>query len=178
MFNEYNNKLQNDRIAKNTYLKNEINSPIPEEERGGFKGLNYFPVDGKFRFELELIEFPDKIEIIIKDSKGNDRHFIKFGKFKFKIDDIENQLIAYKSDVNDTRLFIPYKDKTTAIDSYGAGRYLDLEEEHDKVGEKWILDFNLAYNPWCAYNSKYSCPLVPDENVLNVAVTAGEKKYK
>lgn len=178
MFNEYNNKIQNERIAKNSYLKNEPNSPIMKDERSGFKGLNYFDLDSAFRFELKLVEFSEKREIIIKDSKDNDRHFIKFGKFIFKIDDIDNELIAYKSEEDENRLFIPFKDKTTGTESYGAGRYIDLSEEDDKNGDKWILDFNHAYNPWCAYNSKYSCPLVPDENVLGVAINAGEKKLK
>lgn len=178
MFNEYNNKIQNERIAKNSYLKNEPNSPIKKEERSGFKSLNYFPIDSLFKFELQLVEFSEKQDIIIKDSKDNDRSFIKFGKFIFKIGDIVNELIAYKSDVNDSRLFVPFKDKTTDVETYGAGRYIDLSEEDDKIGDKWILDFNHAYNPWCAYNPNYSCPLVPQGNVLDIAITAGEKKLK
>ena len=176
--NEYNDQMLKDRLSKNGYLKNDPNSPIPVAEREEFPNLNYFDPDIAYRFELELIEFAEKEPIMVKDSKGDDRHFIKFGKFEFKVGDTEHQLIAYKSDVNDTRLFIPFKDSTSAIETYGAGRYIDLSEERDKIGDKWILDFNLAYNPWCAYNYDYSCPLVPAENVLEVGILAGEKKLK
>ena len=174
----YIDQMLKDRLSKDGYLKNETDSPILKEERDEFTNLNYFDPDIAYRFELELIEFAEKQQIIVKDSKGNDRHFFKYGKFEFKVGDTDHQLIAYKSDVNDTRLFIPFKDSTSAKETYGAGRYLDLSEETDKVENKWILDFNLAYNPWCAYNYSYSCPLVPDENVLKVEIPVGEKKLR
>ena len=178
MNNEYIEKINKDRVNKDKYLKNEPNSPIPAEDKEEFTNLNYFNPDIAYRFELELIEFAEKQQIVVKDSKGSDRHFFKYGKFEFKVGNTDHQLIAYKSDVNDSRLFIPFKDSTSAKETYGAGRYLDLSEENDKVENKWILDFNLAYNPWCAYNYDYSCPLVPDENVLKVEIMAGEKKLK
>ena len=172
----YVDKMLKDRLSKDGYLKNEPDSPILEGEREGFTNLNYFDPDIAYRFELELNEFAEKQQIIVKDSKGNDRHFFKYGKFEFKVGDSEHQLVAYKADMKDRILFIPFKDNTTAKETYGAGRYLDLSEETDKVENKWLLDLNLAYNPWCAYNSNYSCPLVPDENVLKVAIPVGEKK--
>ena len=171
----YKEQILNDRKTKDDSFKTP-QTPIIEEDQVEFTNLNYFNVDMKFRLELELQEFTDKEQEIIKDSKGNDRYFIKWGKFEFIIDNVQNALIAYKSKTDDTRLFIPFKDSTTAEETYGAGRYLDLTENNDKVGQKWVLDFNLAYNPWCAYNYNYSCPLVPVENMLNVRILAGEKK--
>ncbi|NOR45927.1 MAG: DUF1684 domain-containing protein [Candidatus Delongbacteria bacterium] len=173
----YKEQILIDRKAKDDSFKTP-ETPIIEEDRTGFTNLNYFNVDMKFRLELELQEFTEKEQEIIKDSKGNDRYFIKWGKFEFAIDNVQNALIAYKSSAEDTRLFIPFKDSTTAEETYGAGRYIDLMENNDKVGQKWILDFNLAYNPWCAYNYNYSCPLVPVENMLNVRILAGETKMK
>jgi len=75
-------------------------------------------------------------------------------------------------------LFVPFKDATSGKETYGAGRYLDLEPGRDRTqGEKWILDFNQAYNPWCAYSEAYNCPFVPTENWLEAPIYAGEKDY-
>ncbi|MDA3884761.1 MAG: DUF1684 domain-containing protein [Candidatus Delongbacteria bacterium] len=172
----YREQISNNRKFKDDSFKNDPHSPIMKEELSEFANLNYFNVNLKYRLELELQKFTEKEQEIIKDSKGNDRFFIKWGKFEFIIDNIQNTLIAYKSKAEDTRLFIPFKDLTTAEETYGAGRYLDLTENDDKIGLKWVLDFNLAYNPWCAYNYNYSCPLVPVENMLQVKIQAGEKK--
>jgi uncharacterized protein (DUF1684 family) len=88
-------------------------------------------------------------------------------------------LQAYKSDPADDRLFVPFRDKTSGDETHGAGRYLDLEpERHLTADGTWILDFNEAYNPWCAYSDAYACPLVPPENWLPVPVWAGEKEYR
>jgi len=171
----YSDNIRKERISKDEFLKN---SPVMNNASDSFSGLNYFDPDISYRFELELLEFPVKEPIIIKDSKGNDRHFLKWGRFEFVIDGILNHLNAYKSNAGETRLFVPFKDATTAKETYGAGRYIDLEDEHDKVNGKWILDFNLAYNPYCAYSHNYSCPLVPVENILKVEILAGEKKLK
>jgi uncharacterized protein (DUF1684 family) len=75
-------------------------------------------------------------------------------------------------------LFIPFKNATSGKEIYGAGRYLDLELERDRTPDgKWILDFNQAYNLWCVYSKAYTCPFVPVENWLEVAILAGEKNY-
>lgn len=88
-------------------------------------------------------------------------------------------LQAYKSDYLQESLFIPFRDITNGKETYSAGRYIDLDSVKHTIDKgKWILDFNRAYNPFCAYNSAYSCPFVPPENWLKVAIQAGEKKYK
>ena len=176
--NNYKVQILNDRKSKDEFLKSSPGSPIDKNDIADFTNLDYFEVDIKYRFELDLQEFPEKEKTIIKDSKGNDRIFLKWGHFEFDVDGKNTQVTAFKSNENDPNLFISFKDLTTAEESYGAGRYLDLHEENDKTPfGKWILDFNLVYNPWCAYNFNYSCPLVPVENIVNVAIKAGEKKY-
>jgi len=103
---------------------------------------------------------------------------LRWGEFRFKIGDKACTLQAYKSDPNEERLFVPFRDETSGKETYGAGRYLDLDDEHHCTTDgKWILDFNCAYNPWCAYSDAYACPFVDPENWLKVAVRAGEKKY-
>jgi len=153
-------------------------SPISFDEKENFKGLHYYPPDIKYRFELELGEYTEKDTLKIKDTKGNIRDFIRFGEFRFNIDETNCKLQAYKSELQEERLFIPFKDSTTGKETYPAGRYLDMESGSYQLPDgRWILDFNTAYNPWCAYSENYSCPLTPAENILDVEVCAGEKNY-
>jgi uncharacterized protein (DUF1684 family) len=106
------------------------------------------------------------------------REFFRWGEFRFKIGDKDCTLQVYKSDPQEDRLFISFWDATSGKETYGAGRYLDLETGKHQTSEgKWILDFNRAYNPWCAYSKDYVCPFVPPENWLDVEVRAGEKAY-
>ena len=170
-------KIEHNRIEKNQFLSTDGQSPIPFLKRRKFGGLNYFPPESKFIFELELQEHAGKKTMEVKDSKGNTRKFIAWGEFYFELNSEKHTLQAYKSDAEEDRLFIPFKDATSGKETYGAGRYLDLETEHDYSDGKWSLDFNAAYNPYCAYSHNYACPLVPPENILRVPILAGEKNY-
>ncbi|MDP8202809.1 MAG: DUF1684 domain-containing protein [Candidatus Tenebribacter burtonii] len=174
----YKNQVELNRIGKDNFFKTNFQSPIPSEERTKFTKLNYFDPDLKYRFELELEESDHKEKIKIEDTGGNLRDFLKWGKFTFEINKQEYVLFAYKSTKEETRLFVPFKDATSGKETYGAGRYIDLEEERDKIENKWILDLNFATNPWCAYSHNYVCPLIPFENILQVEIKAGEKSYK
>jgi uncharacterized protein (DUF1684 family) len=102
---------------------------------------------------------------------------LKFGLFTFEVEGQHLKLIAYKSveDPYARSLFLPFSDETSGHETYAAGRYLDLEEQG---GDDYELDFNLAYNPYCAYNEDYTCPVPPFENKLSVKILAGEKNYK
>lgn len=175
----YKREIKEGRIGKDNFFKTNVQSPIPQEEKENFTKLNYFEPDLNYRFKLELTELTEKTEVKIEDTGGNLRDFLKWGKFTFVINGQEYVLYAYKSDKTETRLFIPFKDATSGKETYGAGRYLDLYEERDKISEdRWILDFNLASNPWCAYSPNFVCPLIPFENILNVKIEAGEKDYQ
>ena len=171
-------KIEQERKQKDMFLSSHYQSPIPFEQRQQFTGLNYYPPDPDYRFELELNEHEEKKKLKIEDTQGNEREFLRWGEFRFKIGGKDCTLQAYKSDPHEERLFVPFKDETSARETYGAGRYLDLDyEAHHTAEEKWILDLNNAYNPWCAYCDAYACPFVDPENWLKVAVCAGEKKY-
>ncbi len=175
---EWEDRLKLKRKEKNRFFRAHPQSPIPFEEREGFKGLGYFPPDADYRFELELHEHETKEKVTMPDTSGNMQEFIRWGEFKFRINGQECCLQAYKSDPQEERLFIPFQDKTSGDQTYQSGRYIDLELEKDRTSQgKWILDFNQAYNPFCAYSDAYVCPLVPPENRLEVAVRAGEKNY-
>ncbi len=164
-------------MEKDSYFGSDPDSPIPDQERGGFQGLKYFPPGFDYRVDAELARFENPEVVTLVTSKGTIRPYLKYGVFTFQLQGKKLQLHAYKAadDPHERSLFIPFRDETSGRESYGSGRYLDLEETR---GEKYVLDFNLAYNPYCAYSENYVCPFPPRENTLPVPVKAGEKNYK
>jgi hypothetical protein len=168
--------LERARESKDAYFAQHWQSPIPPQDRPRFKGLQYYLPDPSYRFELELYEHSEKGAVRMAYTKGNEQDFVRWGEFRFKIAGREQSLQAYKGNREEERLFVPFKDATSGKETYGAGRYLDLEPDRDRTQEgKWILDFNQAYSPWCAYSEAYTCPFVPAENWLEVPILAGEK---
>jgi len=169
------------REEKDQFLKEHPQSPIPEEIREDFKGLDYFPVNPSTRFHCRLNRYPDPEAVRMMTSAGVERDYLKVGYVRFIIDGRVQTLQAYRSAQEDRSegegetLFVPFKDATSGKESYGAGRYLEIEENPDG---SFLVDFNRAYNPFCAYSERYSCPYPPRENWLDVEVKAGEKKFR
>lgn len=169
-------EIEGFRKEKDSYFASDSESPIPGEDRPGFKGLRYFP-SPDYRVKARLNRF-DKAEVIsMTTSKGTIRPYVKYGAFRFELEGKRLQLHAYKAadDPQQNSLFVPFTDETSGRESYGTGRYLDIEEAR---GRGYVLDFNLAYNPYCAYNENYVCPFPGRENRLPLAVKAGEKSYR
>ncbi|MCD6574674.1 DUF1684 domain-containing protein [Candidatus Aerophobetes bacterium] len=170
--------LEREREEKDRFFLEHPQSPLSFRERSEFKGLAYFPPNPDYLFELELHEHREKKTIKIAYTKGNEQEFLRWGEFRFKINGQEQILQAYKGSPIEETLFVPFKDGTSGKETYGAGRYIDLDPDTDKtIDGKWILDFNKAYNPWCVYSEAYTCPFVPPENWLKVPIYAGEKNY-
>jgi uncharacterized protein (DUF1684 family) len=160
------------RERKDEFFKTGQNSPVGH---GEFKGLKYFDPDPEFRFETELRRNPSQTSVMMTTSKGSRQLFNSIGHFEIGVEGKLVRLGAYQSaEREDTSIFVPFRDATSGRESYGAARYLDLEVQHD---DRYTVDFNYAYNPYCAYSDAYVCPLPPAENWLTVAVRAGEKKY-
>lgn len=147
---------------------------IEEDLLEKFKGLRYFDVDSAYKLKAAVIECPlNKVEF--KTTTERAPVYYTICKLRFNIKGVDCELMAYAEDsLGQSGLFIPFKDLTSNKTSYGGGRYLDVKSKGEK--ESLTLDFNLAYNPYCHYNHSYSCPLVPIENTLKVAIEAGEKK--
>ncbi len=174
---KWKDELERERIGKDAFFKG-FQSPVSFTDQEKFKGLDYYPPDPEYRFELAILEHPEKKNIQIEDTKGNIRDFIRWGEFQFEIKGQNCVLQAYKGDISDDRFFVPFRDLTTGKETYGAGRYIDLQPyEHKTEQGTWILDFNKSYNPWCAYSQDYACPFVPPENWLKVEVRAGERNF-
>lgn len=171
-------QIEADRRNKDAFFGQDWQSPISTEERAVFQGLDYYPADDRLRFELELHEHTDKRTTTMTFTKGEEREFIRWGEFRFQIDGRKCTLQAYRHDPDEEQLFVPLWDATSGNETYGAGRYLDLDPLANQTANgKWVVDFNAAYNPWCAYSDAYTCPVVPAENRLTVPVRAGEKSY-
>jgi len=175
---EWKENLQQERQIKDRFFAEHWQSPIPAKDRTRFKGLDYFPPDLAYRFELELHEHEEKRVVRMAYTKGQEQDFLRWGEFRFKVGDKELAIQAYKSNPTEERLFILFRDATSGKETYGAGRYLDLEPDKNRTAKgKWILDLNKAYNPWCVYSEDYTCPFVPPENRLEAPIRAGEKNY-
>lgn len=164
--------LTNFRQQKDHFFATSTDSPIPAEERDSFEGLKYFPEAPELRFELRIQEYDDKPKVPIQTTTGDVRQYERFGKVEFTVGGETASLTVYRTPHG---FFIPFADSLAGTETYGAGRYLDPEVLPDG---RLVVDFNLAYNPYCVYNEAYSCPLTPAENRIDVPIRAGEKDYK
>lgn len=146
------------------------------------KYFHFFSPDEKFRVVANFIQLNDTAGFIMKTSGTRTSRYFKYGILNFEIDRKPYQLRVYRSqDLMATKeykdyLFVPYTDLTSGEESYGGGKYLEFFIK-DIINNTVVLDFNKAYNPYCAYASGYNCPIPPRENNLNVAIKAGEKQF-
>jgi uncharacterized protein (DUF1684 family) len=154
------------------------NSPLLPKDRSGFHGLQYYPVDPAMKFSVPLHRYPAPAGVRLGTNTGEIRSGLRYGYFDFQVEGRDCRLQAYRlEDSPDSRgpqLFVPFRDATSGDETYAAGRYIDLKENTSGI---YDLDFNRAYNPSCAYNTEFSCPVPPAENTLKVPIRAGEKKY-
>lgn len=176
MGDPYVESLRRMRREKDQWFKVSPHSPLPAEERGAFAGLRYFEPDPAYR--VDATWEPDAAPPVVRmqTSTGEERDYLVAGKFRFMLEGREHALNGYaplQAHAHD--LFVPFRDETSGKDTYGAGRYLEVSLPHHGRAE---IDFNLAYNPHCAYSEAYSCPFPPPENWLKAAVRAGEKTYE
>lgn len=159
------------RAEKDEFYGSHLQSPLTKEQKKDFKGLIYFPENESLRLEVLVDEFADKPTFEMQTSTGSVQIYQKFGKFKFTVEDAEVELTIYQSEHG---FFLPFVDSLANQETYPAGRYLEPDA---LAGNRFIVDFNLAYNPYCAYNEIWSCPITPAENRLKVPIRAGEKLF-
>jgi uncharacterized protein (DUF1684 family) len=170
--------LERRRERKDEYFGSDPHSPIPPEDREGFDGLPYYPPDADYRFVVELDEHDERESVVVGTSTGGEQEYLAWGEFHVEINGEQVTIQAYKGDPEEDRLWVPFRDETSGEETYGAGRYLDLEPDTHRTDDgEWVLDFNQAYNPTCAYSDRYECPLPPTENWLAVRIEAGERAF-
>ena len=164
-------ELEAFREEKDAFFGSHPQSPLTREQKKEFSGLNYFPENEALRLEVKVEELPVKEAFEMQTSTGSVQLYEKFGRFRFMVDDQEVELTIYQSEHG---FFLPFVDSLAGSETYPAGRYLKPEP---LPGGYFFIDFNVAYNPYCAYNEMWSCPITPAENRLKVAVRAGEKLF-
>ena len=172
----YQGAIDGYRSEKDAFFKSSRQSPIPADQREAFDGLPYYPLDVDLVFEglaLEPYAGDEPANFQIPTSDGKLRPARRAGTFTFELDGAPRRLTAYTFESSPSEsLFVPFLDKTSGHETYGAGRYLDLEPDDDGT---YAIDFNLAYHPSCVYAPQYSCPLTPAENRLATRIEAGER---
>jgi uncharacterized protein (DUF1684 family) len=177
---EHRQKIEKERQDKDQKFKEE-NSPLAKEKRPDFKGLNYYPIDYQYFVKCKLIINKKKKTINFPTTTKRIAVYKVFGKLIFELNGQPCSLTVYQNVENKRRpeyadyLFVPFRDLTSNQTTYGGGRYLDFRIP--KAEEVW-LDFNTAYNPYCAYSYEYSCPIPPKENTLKIAIEAGETNFE
>jgi len=161
-------------------------SPFKRDTTVKFTGLKYFDVNPDFVFKSKLYKYAIPETVVVSGTKGEKRTQIKYGYFQFTYKGKTHKINVYKypeSVIKDGKeylrnyLAIWFRDLTTGDETYEVGRYLDVEEESPDPDFLYTLDFNKAYNPYCAYTPIYSCAIPRDEDFINLRIEAGEKKY-
>ena len=164
-------ELEAFRAEKDEFFGGHPQSPLTREQKQSFKGLSYFPENNGLRLDVKVDEFPIKEKFEMQTSTGDIQPYEKFGRFQFVVDGEKAELTIYQSEYG---FFLPFVDVLAGRETYPAGRYLEPEL---LPGDHFLVDFNIAYNPYCAYNEMWSCPITPAENRLKVAIRAGEKLF-
>lgn len=176
-------ELLSHREEKDEFFDEHPQSPIPPGEREDFDGLAYFDPDPDYRVTatVEVHERPDPVEMDV--SAGPPQRYLRVATLHFELggadDGEEYELAGYRQTEDGTGLFVPFRDKTTGQQTYEGGRYMEFEIEGKlEDGTELVLDFNLAYSPFCAYSETFACSLPPEENWLETEIQAGEKAYR
>jgi uncharacterized protein len=173
----YINEIREHRDELETFMRTSPESPFADDP-SKFTGLKFFPADLKYKITAVLTPISDKKQVLLATNDGKEQRYREYAYAEFDHGGFHNKLLILE--VIDPgpsmgKLFLAFGDGTSAETTYGAGRYLDISKAQ---GSNTItLDFNKAYNPYCAYNDKFSCPLPPSENLLTVPIQAGEKAY-
>ena len=169
-------KLLQFRKEKDRAWKNDKESPLTGEQKRNFKGLNYFPANPNLSFELTLDKnIPDVgKEVIIKTTGGDEQIYLEAGRVRFTVESKKIDATIFEDPEQEQfQYYLLFRDQTTGTETYENGRMLQIP----KKGDKLIVDFNYAYNPYSSYNDNWDCPITPVENILPVTIHAGEKKF-
>lgn len=173
----YVKKIEAERQEKDRFMRASRESPFASAP-ADYKGLKYFPPDVHYRVVAQLHPVRDGKPVILSTNDGDEQRYVEYAHAEFNLDGVSNKLLILEiidPGPSQGNLFLAFGDATSARETYGAGRYLDVAKV---PGSNTVtLDFNLAYNPYCAYSGSYSCPLPPRENILAIPIRAGEMNY-
>ncbi len=176
---KYRAEIANHRAALNEQFFDPAETPLDSTSFYTWKGLKFFPIQEKYKVKAQLTLIENANVFELPHSHQKTKPYKQYGKLKFELEGKAFELLVLEQEVKkpgyENYLIVPFTDETTGKETYGAGRYLDLEKSDAK---EVILDFNLSYNPYCAYNEAYTCPIPPKENNLSLRIEAGMKYTK
>lgn len=168
----------------NAEFRDASKSPLSEKQRKKFNGLDFYPIDSSLIVTAKLTKTPNALAFHFPTTGKRAPLYRSYGIVSFKIDTVNYKLTVYKNEEPNLEagyenyLFLPFKDKTSGTTSYKAGRYIQLFTTDEQKNGTIVINFNEAYNPYCAYNAKYQCPLTPDDNFINTEIRAGVMDFK
>ena len=169
---------------ENARFKDATTSPLTKKDLKSFKGLDFFPVDSTYIVYADFEKTENAPVFEMPTTTDRKPLYKEYGILTFELHGAQNKLTIYQSqdDTQDEKykdyLFLPFTDETSGIESYGGGRYMDVMISDQQKDGRFLLNFNNTYNPYCAYNKNYSCPLTPRKNHLTIAIKAGIKDFK
>ena len=169
-------ELEKFRADKDAFFREDARSPLTREQQATFEGLAYYQENGALvvreAFVTDGVDLEQ--EIVMQTTTGGTQTYRRAGVVRFDVDGVPAQLTLFTSSDTD-ELFLPFRDATSGKETYGAGRYLEVEPS--SLDQRVVVDLNYAYNPYCAYNPDWSCPIPPGENWLAAPIRAGEKSF-
>lgn len=174
---DYIEKIEKERERQYKFIRFNIESPLTEEQKRTFTELTFYTIDPSYKIKARLLPIENKKVREVPLTDGSMQRYIEHSYAEFELGGKTNKLLLLQAmdEVDKRNFFLAFADETSARETYGGGRYLNVRQD----GKNSItLDFNLAYNPYCAYNPDYACPIPPKENLLDIAIAAGEKNYK
>lgn len=172
------------RIDADIFFRSHPQSPFRRDTSAGYTGLRWFDPDLRFVYRSKLYRYASPERRVIMGTRGEERKMLHYGYFLIDHEGEEHRLDVYVvaaetgAAASGRNLSLWFTDGTTGNQTYPVGRYLDVGQEASDPDHMYEIDFNLAYNPYCAYSSSYTCPIPPRENRLPFAVTAGELTYR
>jgi hypothetical protein len=171
------------RDAVERYFADDPSSPFRTDTSLTFTGLRWFPVDPRYRVRAQLRPLRNPEAVTIMGTRGEERRLLRYGVFTMDLPDGDGGTAAlvinvYRDPNAGRHLSIWFTDETTGSETYSVGRYLDVGEEHPDPAHAYSLDFNKAYNPWCAYSDRYTCAVPRREDHLAIHLRVGELPYR
>ena len=173
---QYVEKIQKERDRQFKYLRYNADSPLTDEQKKDLDQLNHYPIDPDYRVKARIVPVTNRVLLEIPLTDGTVEKYVKHSYAEFTLAGSNERLLLLQSvkELDKRKFFLAFADETSADETYGGGRYVDvkLDGQHTVT-----IDFNMAYNPYCAYNPDYACPIPPRENLLDIPIRAGEKNY-
>lgn len=172
----YIENIEKEREKQFKFLRFNPESPLDTEQKNELGTLNFYPIDPSFKVRARLVPAEDRKVITLPMTDGSEEKYIKHSYAEFDLKGAPQNLLLLQSinEIDKRNFFLAFADSTSGLDTYGGGRYLNLRQD----GKNSVtIDFNLAYNPYCAYNPDFACPLPPKENLMEIGIVAGEKDY-